>query len=178
MDTDAELQDQLSQLNIPITPSKSDEGGGKVKAKSNLAIPNPPNLPLAMLKLMDSYVIGLAEVDAAKGGWAEAKRERMLGVVKALGAHLGDAERLRHSEYLELFIVVLQVLSLPCRSSTLASHSTPITFTTDLPRCYTMLAPYGSDRSYCSYHYRHSRMVPPRSRCACWGSRRSLRTIR
>jgi hypothetical protein len=66
--------------------------------KSNLYSPYPANLPLALLKLMEAYAIGLAEISPDKGGWTEAKRERALGIVKALGANLGEAERLCASE--------------------------------------------------------------------------------
>jgi putative membrane protein len=102
LDADSELQEQLSQLNIPLERERNDtpsSSSGKIKAKSNLAIPNPANLPLAMLRLMEIYVIGLADVEPGKGGWIEAKRERMLGIVKALSGNLGEAERLRHSEF-------------------------------------------------------------------------------
>ncbi|WVQ98673.1 hypothetical protein IAU59_005804 [Kwoniella sp. CBS 9459] len=120
--SDLELRQQLSQLNIPRKdqenypqrldvgkkglvyrstsyPSASGQGVGVgmgmgMKPKSNLHNPYPPNLPLALLKLMEAYVVGLAELDASKGGWSEAKRERGLGIVKALSANLGEAERL------------------------------------------------------------------------------------
>lgn len=116
-----ELRQQLSQLNIPSATSTSGTGhdhlprptgrtqrhtsanastavNGSRQKKSNLCNPYPPNLPLALLRLMESYVVGLAEVPVDKGGWGEAKRERGLGLVKALTQHLGDAERLSASE--------------------------------------------------------------------------------
>ena len=70
---------------------------GEKRRRSNLASPVPPNLPLTMLKLMEAYIVGLADVPVDQGGWAEAKRERALGVVKSLGASLGQAERLASS---------------------------------------------------------------------------------
>jgi putative membrane protein len=101
---DLEFRQQLDQLNIPIPeqsspsrPTKSHTSGQERRRKSNLCAPYPPNMPLALLKLMESYVIGLAEVPKEKGGWAEAKRERGLNLVKALSGHLGDAERLSSS---------------------------------------------------------------------------------
>lgn len=54
-------------------------------------------MPLAILKLMEAYVVGLADVPKEQGGWAEAKRERGLTLIKSLSAHLGDAERLSSS---------------------------------------------------------------------------------
>ncbi|KAK8869864.1 hypothetical protein IAR55_000432 [Kwoniella newhampshirensis] len=109
-----ELRQQLNQLNLPDKQTMSLTRDGIVvnsmsstsaaaattattmtgKPRSNLYSPYPPNLPLALLKLMEAYVIGLAEVSVEKGGWTEAKRERGLGMVKALSGHLGEAERL------------------------------------------------------------------------------------
>jgi putative membrane protein len=100
---DLEFRQQLNQLNLPISesspprPSTSKSKNGERRRKSNLCAPYPPNMPLALLKLMESYVIGLAEVPKEKGGWAEAKRERGLTLVKSLSSHLGDAERLSSS---------------------------------------------------------------------------------
>ncbi|WVR05130.1 hypothetical protein IAU60_002142 [Kwoniella sp. DSM 27419] len=104
---DQELKQQLSQLNVPVDrgmttvdPLQNSQhlanqtGPQRSRPKSNLYNPYPPNLPLALLKLMEAYIIGLAEVDVVKGGWAEAKRERGLAVVKALTSYLSDAERL------------------------------------------------------------------------------------
>lgn len=115
---DPELRKQLSQLNIPVSSSRSaptlsplstngvalpSQGAVNTstntpsKPKSNLYSPNPPNMPLALLKLMEAYVIGLADVPVVHGGWSEAKRERALAVIKALAADLGHAERLSSS---------------------------------------------------------------------------------
>jgi putative membrane protein len=101
---DLEFRQQLHQLNLPLeersSPLRQKTGlkaGGNAKKKSNLCAPYPPNMPLALLKLMESYVIGFAEVPKEKGGWAEAKRERGLNLVKSLCGHLGDAERLSSS---------------------------------------------------------------------------------
>jgi putative membrane protein len=100
---DLEFRQQLNQLNLPISesspprPSTSTTKNGERRRKSNLCAPYPPNMPLALLKLMESYVIGLAEVPKERGGWAEAKRERGLNLVKSLSSHLGDAERLSSS---------------------------------------------------------------------------------
>jgi putative membrane protein len=100
---DLEFRQQLDQLNLPMSesspprPSSSTTKNGERRRKSNLCAPYPPNMPLALLKLMESYVIGLAEVPKEKGGWAEANRERVLNLVKSLSSHLGDAERLSSS---------------------------------------------------------------------------------
>lgn len=97
---DLEFRQQLDQLNLPMpVPEQSPPRpkNGERRRKSNLCAPYPPNMPLALLKLMESYVIGLAEVPKEKGGWAEAKRERGLNLVKSLSSHLGDAERLSSS---------------------------------------------------------------------------------
>jgi putative membrane protein len=100
---DMELRQQLHQLNIPSNDESSKSRtttstSGSGKRKSNLYSPYPPNMPLALLKLMESYVVGLAEVPREKGGWAEAKRERGLTLIKSLCTHLGDAERLSSSK--------------------------------------------------------------------------------
>lgn len=102
---DLEFRQQLHQLNIPLkekaSPSRRTQAtSGKGRKKSNLCAPYPPNMPLALLKLMESYVIGFAEVPKEKGGWAEAKRERGLNLVKSLCVHLGDAERLSSSMFI------------------------------------------------------------------------------
>ena len=89
-----ELRQQLSQLNLP---SQAATRLDISKPKSNLHAPHPPNLPLTLLRLMEAYALGLAEVSAERGGWSEAKRERMLGTVKGLAVHLGEAERLSAS---------------------------------------------------------------------------------
>lgn len=91
---DVELRQQLSQLNLPNQSAPRVEVS---RPKSNLHSPHPPNLPLALLKLMDGYIMGLAEAPIERGGWTDAKRERALGVVKSLGTHLGEAERLSAS---------------------------------------------------------------------------------
>lgn len=104
---DPELRQQLDQLNLPDDDEKTAAATGATRAgagqygpkpKSNLTAPHPANLPLALLKLMEGYVVGLSDVEKEEGGWAEAKRERALGVVKALSGHLAEAERLSTSE--------------------------------------------------------------------------------
>ncbi|WVF72257.1 hypothetical protein IAT40_007069 [Kwoniella sp. CBS 6097] len=147
--SDLELRQQLSQLNIPRKdqenyPQRLDIGkkglvyrstsyppsgpglglgsgvGMGMKPKSNLHNPYPSNLPLALLKLTEAYVVGLAEVDASGGGWSEAKRERGLGIVKALSANLGEAERLSSNPpplplTLHLtHLVMIYLAALPC----------------------------------------------------------------
>ncbi|WWC90090.1 uncharacterized protein L201_005023 [Kwoniella dendrophila CBS 6074] len=113
--SDLELRQQLNQLNLPNNKNNENleynsnlsdvvkenmvyktntTSTTKPKSKSNIHIPNPPNLPLSLLKLIESYIIGLSQVDADKGGWNEAKRERGLGLVKTLSGNLGEAERL------------------------------------------------------------------------------------
>jgi hypothetical protein len=52
-----------------------------------------------MLKLMEAYIVGLADIPADQGGWSEAKRERALGVVRSLAGSLGQAERLASSMF-------------------------------------------------------------------------------
>jgi len=105
---DPELRQQLDQLNVDDSDGRSNGNtartGGSAnsqgvgpKPKSNLAATQPSNLPLALLKLMEAYVVGLSELDKEEGGWSEAKRERALGVVKSLNGHLAEAERLSNS---------------------------------------------------------------------------------
>jgi hypothetical protein len=90
---DPELRQQLSQLNLPAQETIT----AGTKPKSNLTAPHP-NLPLALLRLMEAYVVGLANLAPERGGWSEAKRERCLAILKDLSRHLGDAERLANSE--------------------------------------------------------------------------------
>ncbi|WVQ78054.1 hypothetical protein IAT38_000135 [Cryptococcus sp. DSM 104549] len=131
-----ELRQQLDQLNLPdgasspgqpATPQRSATPSvppltatPSAKPKSNLHAPYPPNLPLAMLKLMEAYVDGLAEVPPEKGGWSVAKRERGVNLVKALGEQLGDAEKLSSNPpplplTLHLsHLLMLYLAALPC----------------------------------------------------------------
>ncbi|ORX39822.1 hypothetical protein BD324DRAFT_237270 [Kockovaella imperatae] len=141
-DDDKIFKQQLSQLNIPRTPSpllsseKNYEYGFKTptspaptspalsnttpRPKSNLTAPNPPNLPLALLRLMESYSIGLATVSRGKGGWSESKRDRLLGEVKSLAHLLGEAERLSSNPpplplSLHLaHLLLIYIAALPC----------------------------------------------------------------
>jgi hypothetical protein len=113
---DDELRRQLDELN-QFTSGEAEEDSGKSgrigavegqsgsggavgggKTKSNLANPTPPNLPLAILKMLEAYIVGLADVSSARGGWSEPKRDRALAVVKSLSEHLGEAERLASSK--------------------------------------------------------------------------------
>ena len=93
----AELKKRISQTNLSKRQKIYFPPSPSPKPKSNLAPPHP-NLPLALLRLMEGYVVGLAGVSEGKGGWCVAKRERALGIVKALDRNLGDAERLANSE--------------------------------------------------------------------------------
>ncbi|KAK4688651.1 ion channel-forming bestrophin family protein, partial [Tremellales sp. Uapishka_1] len=118
---DGELRQQLSQLNLPDRQEfRNPILGTSGKPKSNIHLPRPPNLPLALLKLMEGYVIALAEVPCDQGGWSEAKRERALGVVNSLGKCLGEAERLCSTPpplplSLHLsHLLMIYLVSLPC----------------------------------------------------------------
>lgn len=104
-----ELQQQLSQLNFPDDsvepPSQISDSSFTFTTsepskppKSNLHSPNPPNLALAILKLMEVYIEGMREVPEDEGGWDLPRRERGFNLVKALSGHLGKAERLSSSE--------------------------------------------------------------------------------
>jgi hypothetical protein len=174
---DLEFRQQLDQLNLPIpesSPPRPSTTKMERRRKSNLCAPYPPNMPLALLKLMESYVIGLAEVPNEKGGWAEAKRERGLNLVKSLSSHLGDAERLSSSTF-------------PLSSGyiRLIGSTTPFTphcpfdgFTTDLPSRYPPLAHVRSERMDVGSDVCHCGMVFPRLRSVdigCWRSVRSFR---
>jgi len=59
---------------------------------------------------MESYVVGLAEVPKEQGGWAEAKRERGLAMIKSLTQHLGHAERLSSSTFIHLIMQYSAIL--------------------------------------------------------------------
>lgn len=171
--TDFELRHQLSQLNLPTQSIPRMEGS---KPKSNLHLPHPPNLPLALLRLMDVYALGLAEIPAERGGWSEAKRERLLAVVKDLSVHLGEAERLSASESNRLYQPEPSVDMI--RSSTAASHPTPIPSTPHLPCLPALLPPLRRIRVVRRLHHRHRGMVFPRTRSAYRGSRRCLWCLR
>jgi hypothetical protein len=117
------------------------------KLRSNLYSPYPPNLPLALLRLMEAYVLGLSEVDEAEGGWTDSKRERGLALIKDLTMGLGNAERLSSSECsiydgrITLFLLLPRPLQRSKlthhRSSTSAVNDPPIASAQDLPRCFT-----------------------------------------
>ncbi|KIR32409.1 hypothetical protein I352_05236 [Cryptococcus deuterogattii MMRL2647] len=100
-----ELQQQLSQLNFPDDsvelPSQFSDRSFTFTTsepskppKSNLHSPNPPNLALAILKLMEVYIEGMRDIPEDEGGWDLPRRERGFNLVKALSGHLGKAERL------------------------------------------------------------------------------------
>ncbi|OXM81229.1 hypothetical protein C364_01092 [Cryptococcus neoformans Bt63] len=101
-----ELQQQLSQLNLPddsadLPSQLSDDKSFTFTTpepskpqKSNLHSPNPPNLALAVLKVIELYVEGMREIPEDEGGWDLARRERGFNLVKALSEYLGKAERL------------------------------------------------------------------------------------
>lgn len=104
-----ELQQQLSQLNFPDDsvelPSQFSDRSFTFTTsepskppKSNLHSPNPPNLALAILKLMEVYIEGMRDIPEDEGGWDLPRRERGFNLVKALSGHLGKAERLCSSE--------------------------------------------------------------------------------
>ena len=97
-EADLELEQQLSQLNLPAQSAQSALRLDNAKPKSNLHSPYPPNLPLALLRLMDAFALGLAEVPTSRGGWDVAKRDQAMAVVKDLGMRLGEAERLSASK--------------------------------------------------------------------------------
>ena len=113
---DLELRQQLSQLNLP-SPDEAIPRQESLRTKSNLHSPHPPNLPLALLRLMEAYAIGLAEIPHERGGWSDATRERALGVVKALADHLGEAERLSSSMFL-----LLCIFGLPLKTFQIPRH--------------------------------------------------------
>nr|ODN99647.1 hypothetical protein L204_02080 [Cryptococcus depauperatus CBS 7855] len=104
MPHDQELQQQLDQLNIP---ANTDVGSptnfcassqslptttGYKPPKSNLHSPYPPNLPLALLKLIEAYVNGLANISDKDGGWDIPRRERGYNIIRSLNEQLGKAE--------------------------------------------------------------------------------------
>ena len=133
-------------------------------------------MPLALLKLMESYVIGLAEVPKEKGGWAEAKRERGLNLVKSLSGHLGDAERLSSSTL---------IIASWSYGEELINSTTPFTphcpldgFTTNLPSRHPTVAHVCSERLDTGSDVGHCRMVFPRLGSVDIGCRRSVRSFR
>jgi len=179
---DSEFRQQLDQLNLPIPdqspPCRStSRNGAGGRRKSNLCAPYPPNMPLALLKLMESYVIGLAEVPKEKGGWAEAKRERGLNLVKSLSGHLGDAERLSSST--SPWIPLLRNCHVLMDSTTPFTPHCPLDrLTTDLPSRYPTIAHVRSERMDVGSNVSHCRMVFPRLGSVDIGCRRSLWSFR
>lgn len=149
---DDELRQQLDQLNPPEEPKTAP------KPRSNLANTAPANLPLAILKLMEAYITGLA--------WSDAKRDRALGVVKALCAELGHAERLAASESGSGTQLT--------RPSTIAIDTAPVASVAHLSRGAAVLAAVrrvwlGTGLDLC-----HRRVVPARTRSARWRSGRGV----
>lgn len=145
-----ELQQQLNQLNLPdgsvdLPSELSDDKSFTFTTlepskpqKSNLHSPNPPNLALAILKLIELYVEGMREIPEDEGGWDLARRERGFNLVKALSEHLGKAERLSSSEY--IFFFIKSVLIPSHRPSSVTSYSPPLSFACDLP-CSSSMFP-------------------------------------
>ena len=194
---DMELRQQLSQLNIPQSQSptrpQAEGTGGASKSstdtsapaparsrKSNLYSPYPPNLPLALLRLMESYIVGLAEVPKEEGGWAEAKRERGLTLIKSLTQHLGHAERLSSSKttFPTSTSHVQCCADLLVRSPTSSPNDTPNGLVTDLPRCDPTLTHVRSERLDIGCYVCDCWMVLPRLRSASSRCRRGIWSIR
>jgi hypothetical protein len=178
----------LDQLNLPLdekisptrpsssSDSKSTTTGQERRRKSNLCAPYPPNMPLALLKLMESYVIGLSELPTEKGGWSDAKRERGLALVKSLSGHLGDAERLSSStspSHLELGME-----GLICSTTTFTTYCSLDGPFTDLPRCDPTFAHVRRERMDFGDHVCNRRVVLPRFRSIDIGRRRCFRSFR
>jgi hypothetical protein len=124
--------------------------------------------------LMESYVIGLAEVPKEKGGWAEAKRERGLNLVKSLSSHLGDAERLSSST----FPLSSGYMRLMGSTTAFTPHCPFDGFTTHLPSRYSPLAHVRSERMDVGSNVGDCGMVFPRLRSFDIGRRRSIWSFR
>lgn len=73
------------------TPSGSAPATPATK-KSNLGAPYPANLPLSLLRLMEAYILGLADLPLDRGGWSASQADRALAVVKGLNHYLSEAE--------------------------------------------------------------------------------------
>ncbi|RSH78633.1 uncharacterized protein EHS24_002362 [Apiotrichum porosum] len=80
--SDDEGGDDDKSLVAPLTPSK----------KSNLHTPHPSNMPLALLRLLEAYIMGFVELPTDRGGWTALQGNRALDVVKGLNACLSEAE--------------------------------------------------------------------------------------
>jgi hypothetical protein len=133
-------------------------------------------MPLALLKLMESYVIGLSELPTEKGGWSDAKRERGLALVKSLSGHLGDAERLSSSTSLSHLEMGME--GLICSTTTFTTDCPLDGPFTDLPRCYPTIAHVRRERMDFGDHVRNCGMVFPRSRSIDLRRRRCFRSFR
>ncbi|KAL7422293.1 hypothetical protein Q5752_002939 [Cryptotrichosporon argae] len=148
----AELAQQLEQLNLP-PDEKADVGAALVaragasaarapRTKSNLHAPQPGNLALAILRLMDTYTAGLAE----RAGWTESKRERALGIARTLNELLGSAERLATTPpplpltlHLSHLLILYLVALPPSLLSLLASSSSSSPSPSALPSTTTVV---------------------------------------
>jgi hypothetical protein len=73
-------EDEPETDDAPVTPKKS-----------NLGTPYPANLPVSLLRLMEAYIVGFAELPADRA-WSELLSSRALDVVKGLNAALSEAE--------------------------------------------------------------------------------------
>lgn len=170
---DKELRRQLDQLQQFSPGSMGDDskteqvGLSSGKTKSNLANPCPPNLPLAILKLMEAYLVGLAEIPVEKGGWSEAKRERGLGMVKALSGQLSEAERLASSKS-----VISHQADFSLSPST--SHSSLLPPPHHLSIRHPPFSPLRHLRPCPGPHHAFGGMVSPRPRSFSRGSRRRV----
>lgn len=87
--SDDEGGDDDKSLVAPLTPSK----------KSNLHTPHPSNMPLALLRLLEAYIMGFVELPTDRGGWTALQGNRALDVVKGLNACLSEAEGVYAGEW-------------------------------------------------------------------------------
>lgn len=67
--------------------------------KSNLHSPYPSNLPVSLLRLLEAYIMGFADLPVDRGGWSALQSERTLTVVKGLNAAVSHADAVYSGVY-------------------------------------------------------------------------------
>jgi hypothetical protein len=82
--------------------ASDDEGDGDglhlTPKKSNLHNPYPSNLPVSLLRLLEAYIVGFADLPGDRG-WSTLQCTRAFDVVKGLNATLSEAEGVYAGEY-------------------------------------------------------------------------------
>lgn len=81
-------EDKEGKEEVPAAPVK----------KSNLHAPYPAHLPLSLLRLMEAYVGGFAQLPREQGGWTPLQTQRAIDAIRGLNEALTEAESIYNSE--------------------------------------------------------------------------------